>query len=228
MAFDLSRLNPSGEYEIRQGVVSALLADGWHRDKIRLEIPLGTNSSEGRADIVLLGTEKLAAIELKSAKDKFCPKAIRAQCQQYKRFFDCVASVVDKKHHQYLEIKNKAQGWTRYDNNFRDVDFQYSHLFGHISDDGEKAMTGFSTAVFARKSYSTTGLSMANILWASEIKKIFGISTKSKFIKIAREKKALQEIRPAVLLALYERPMNEWEKAFWDKFIILEPAKEIS
>lgn len=54
----------SNEYDIRACVIRYLLADGWKREDLRIEIPLDTASSNGRADILCLGKDYIGHIDL--------------------------------------------------------------------------------------------------------------------------------------------------------------------
>ena len=67
----------SNEDDLRLCVIRQLLTEGWKREDIRLEIPMCTASSGGRADIVCLSDKYIGAIELKSGKDKYCPNSIK-------------------------------------------------------------------------------------------------------------------------------------------------------
>ena len=100
------------------------MQDGIGRDQIRIEIPLDMASSEGRADIVVL-THQIRGIELKSGKDKFCPVAIKQQCQQYNRAFDACGTIVDVVHRK--EWSEKIDHGTRFHSNWGDVEAQYCH-----------------------------------------------------------------------------------------------------
>lgn len=85
------------EFDIRLAVVDELLAAGIDQKNIRIQIPLDTNSSEGRADIVLLLDGKIFCIELKSGSDKAEKDVLNRQIEPYRRAFDGVGVIVDER-----------------------------------------------------------------------------------------------------------------------------------
>lgn len=223
----------SKEFDIRAAVVTGLLADGLQRNQIRLEIPLDTASSNGRGDIVVLHSDRLLCVELKSGKDKYCEKALSLQCEAYHRAFDAVAIVADYAHYRAIRHPEEVspQGWTRYaytSDNWQVPHATYYHNSRII---GDKHITSEPKAVESliahlrnwTESRHTSVHEMGRLLWASEIKQRFGFKTKGDFITHARENMCLAELRPHVIMALQTRPDNEWEKSFWNRY-----AKELA
>jgi hypothetical protein len=206
----------SCEFDIRSAVVRRLLLDGFARDQIRLEIPLDIASSEGRADIVLL-TDRIQGIELKSGKDKFCPVAIKEQCRQYNRAFDACGTVIDVAHRR--EWDEKLDHGTRFHSNWREVDVQYCHESRQLQTVWREPIPDLCNQLFQWPSQKTSVYDMCLLLWAAEAKDIAGSKTgKYEFCNRMREYGRLSEVRPLVIASLKNRPLNKWEASFWRRF----------
>ena len=205
----------SNEYDIRVAVVKTLINEGVAIKDIRIEIPLDTASSNGRADIVLLINNKVGCIELKSGKDKYNEQDLRIQTDRYKRAFDYCIAVVDDIHKQEKIIKKDFSN--HLETNWRAVDVSYNHQtnefnFGYLEN--------FLQRIHQHPSYTTCAYDMLNILWASDIKEITGkkSATKCKIVNEWRQSRCLNDVRPLVRQALVERPLNKWEESFWEKY----------
>ncbi len=207
----------SDEYDIRSSVVKALLSEGIERENIRIEIPLDTASSNGRADIVVLLEKAIGCIELKSGKDKFKSEDVRQQCERYNRAFDYCGIIVDLSHKKITEY-DCGGGYTSTRDNWSGVDASYCHETKQVTAKWRNGQ--IVENVFDYPSHKTCVYDMLSILWSSEVGKIIGKAkgNKSKFISVWREEKSLSEIRPLVIAALRERPFNCWEQKFWLRF----------
>lgn len=218
-------MSKSAEHDIRAAVVSNLLADGYSREQIRLEIPLDTASCEGRGDVVLLN-DWLNCIELKSGKDKYHPDDIKTQRNRYSRAFDAVITCVDRIHFRCEEIE--AYGCKQLRNNWYGVDIQYCHEARQLqkacywsSGEDRKPLSGKGVDVLlnSKRCPKISIYDVASLLWAEEAKAILGNNTtKCGFVRYMREYGKLSELRPLVISALKKRPLNKWEAAFWAKF----------
>ncbi len=206
----------SNEFDIRRAVVAGLLKSGVHRRDIRIEIPLDTNSSAGRADIVVLLDKKIGCIELKSGRDKFCRVAIRAQTDIYRRSFDYCATIVDKIHKKET-IEERSWGKQRV-SNWDDITAEYHHDTGLIVEDcgqyGPREIHFLPIKLFNRMSHRTCVYDMLSILWKHDI----GRGTKCGTIEKWRQEKSLIEVREIVIAALHDRPFNKWEEKFWSQY----------
>lgn len=202
----------SNEFDIRACTISGLLKSGIERRDIRIEIPLDTNSSNGRADIVVLLGKKIGCIELKSGKDKFCKDAIRMQTDVYKRCFDYCAIIVDKTHKR--ETVEECSWGKRSVSNWIDVTAEYCHDTRTIVEDcgryGLRELPHLAQRLFQHMSSRTCVYDMLNILWKSDLP-----GTKYATINKWREEKNLLQAREIVLEALRGRPLNKWEEKFW-------------
>ena len=220
----------SVEYDIRAATVALLLASGIERRLIRIEIPLDTASSAGRADIVIPRPKMLYCVELKSGKDKFDEEALREQTRHYRRVFDAVAIVADKVHFKEWEQESGSYKYKRH--NWNRVNAAYCHDTKAFLNDfehkkGREAM-GYERIVpirhadrifdYPAPSSATAPRDMLHILWADEVKRLTGYKQKSIFIRHAREELCLREARELVVKALSERPLNKWEEKFWERY----------
>jgi hypothetical protein len=215
----------SDEFDIRAAVVGLLLASGIKREEIRIEIPLDTASSAGRADIVLLRPKELVCIELKSGKDKYDQADLREQTRHYRRVFDVVSVVIDKVHFREREENGIGRhNWDR-------VNAAYCHETKAFIDDYQyksKRVIEHHAHIldYPAPSSVTSPNDMLHILWADECKTLTGYRQKSLFIRHARENLCLREVRDIVLKALSRRPLNKWEEKFWDRFDKKESGAE--
>lgn len=216
----------STENDIRKAVVNKLLSEGLSKDQIRIELPLDTGSCGGRADIVVL-SNALGCIELKSGKDKYTKEALEQQCNQYKRAFDGCITCVDLVHYREKDVgvRGSVTGAYYKTDNWSAVDVQYSHKRRRL----EHPNTACSREEFVNQEFSNSLIDLVFrwqnptciydvclLLWASEIKELFGTKqTKSGFVDDMRENGKLSELRPLVIKALRNRPLNKWEDAFW-------------
>lgn len=206
----------SNEYDIRACVIKTLLHSGIARNRIRIEVPLDTNSSNGRTDIVVLLDKKIACIELKSGRDKFSPEAIKEQTSVYKRTFDYCAVIVDKIHKKET-MEQRIWGQQRL-SNWKWVTATYCHATRAILEDGGRArlmaIPHLPTTLFLHASRRTCVYDMLSILWKADI----GRGTKCGTIDKWRQEMSLIEAREIVTEALLNRPFNKWEEKFWRKF----------
>lgn len=201
----------SNEYDIRAAIVRHLLADGWKREHIRIEIPLCTASSGGRADILCIGDDYIGCIELKSGKDKFCRKALKEQCRPYKRAFDYCAVVADIEQHVRVTTEFYGCRGKRWDDNFDDVALVYHHNYWDskasyfttaVSHEKSMAVDKVTPHLFPpnyRKSRRTSVYDLAQVLWRDELVHLFGKGTKSGHEIKARDEYGLKEFRNSTL-----------------------------
>lgn len=232
----------SDEYRIRRCTVAKLLADGWPRGNIRLEIPMSTNSSGGRVDVVLLDDAYTACIELKSGRDKLENDLLVPQIAQYKRAFDHCAVIADESLFRSIEHRTACSAWSC--DNFKHVDLAYKYNFykmegvflrqprrGLYDKTPEPpALEQITPVLFPRgchgSSRYTSVIDMAQILWADELRAIFGgKGTKSGLELKAKEEMSVKQFRPLFIEMLRGRPLNEWEAKFWDMFDGKPPKK---
>ncbi len=224
----------SDEFLIRFATIERLIAEGWKRENIRIEIPMSTNSSGGRADIVCLDDAYTGCIELKSGKDRLENDLLAVQMRQYERAFDYCAAIADNE--LYRCVTTEAFSSMRCDDNFRSVTLAYRHdwvnMKGIFMENPKKGMNKpmpsalekISDILFPRHhswrrgSGTTSVIDMASVLWADELRKILGKGTKSGLEQKAREEMSTKQLRPLFIKALRERPQNEWEIAFWKRF----------
>ena len=217
----------SNEYALRKEVVKKLLSENWMREDIRIEIPLSTASADGRADIVCIGDDFLGAVELKSGKDKFCPAKLKAQIEPYKRAFDYCATVVDSEHYRRVETVVGLGNHPRVQNNFNNVDvifhYNYWKFKGEFRDTAhcQEPVEHLTPSLFRgyRRSGKTSSRDMAAVMWKDELCKALGNkNTRSHNIDIVRREYGADKIRPLLMQALRDRPLNDWEITFWEKY----------
>jgi len=218
----------SVEYDIRACAVRCLMRLGADRKDIRIEIPLDTASSNGRADIVLLRPNGLFCVELKSGRDTFETDALKTQLDVYRRCFDAVALIADKVHRKTVQHKSERHYHTWETDNWNDVHATYCHDTRSIGDfiaprgEGKSVHPLLSLQHLFRwsaESCKTCVYDMLGILWADEIRAHCGSRTsKSGFISEARQSLCLNEARKIVCKSLRDRPLNAWEEKFWSRF----------
>jgi len=211
----LKRDKYSDEYDVRACVVSALLAWGVPRNKIRIEIPLDHNSSGGRADIIVIG-DRLRCIEIKSGKDIF-DKSVNKQVAGYKRVFDSVALVADLRHRK-VEEKPCRSNWDMVCGSYCHETKSMLGRWAHYEEKPKSIQHHDRLFDYPAVSHMTSPLDMACILWAGEIKRLTGWKSKSGFIQHATENLSLKQVRDLVRTAMIERPFNKWEEKFWTRF----------
>lgn len=198
------------EFDIRAAAVKTMLEQGIERSDIRIEIPLDTSSSGGRADIVLLNNELLRCIELKSQRDKVDVEKLWQQISPYEHCFDAVGVIVDFSHYKKIERSTIAH-CTRYHIQDKAVIASY---YGH----GEPKKVNSITHELLYPSYKTCVPYMARLLWREDIVKVIGKCTREGAFKQWRETMRLKDLRPIVIKALRQRPLNKWEEEFWKRF----------
>jgi hypothetical protein len=217
----MSKAKLSTEFDIRLATVCKLMANGIKREDIRIEIPLDTASSGGRADIVILSEKSLACVELKSGKDKYCKIALKQQCEHYEKTFDFVASIVDISHYRVTK-EQRDWGILEQDNWPYSIGAAYCHNSKIIGYNERGDVLEHENLLPRIYSYYPSGDTnpqcMARILWASEIKTAFGVKAKSSYLRGIRDDINLKQIRPIVVNALRNRDYNLWEQKFWKCF----------
>ena len=200
----------TNEYDIRKAVVLKLLEQGIDRSDIRIEIPIGTNSSGGRCDIVLLHNDMLGCIELKSGKDKVKKDDIKSQLKPYKRAFDYVGVVACSTHNK----DDLPYGALYHFSNENIVGYKPFKFDPVIRD------SNIYISLSHHKSAITSPPDMLNLLWKKDVCDIIGKKniTRSSVLSDWKENKSLSEIRPLVINALRTRPLNAWEESFWNRY----------
>jgi len=214
----------SNEYDIRLAVVKSLMEIGIDRGSIRIEIPLDTASSGGRADILVL-THLLTCIELKSGKDKYDHTGINKQLSQYHRPFDGTVLIVDDVHRKEI-VNKKDERITSWSNNWGPVNIGYNHAEGKLTN----TISDWGLQHYiAKDGWRTSVIDVCSLLWVSEIREQFGWKrSKQEFIRHMRENARLCDVRPKVIAALRSRPLNLWEKKFWNTYDgIKEPDAQL-
>lgn len=206
----------SGEYQIRAAVVKRLLEEGVGRKDIRIELNLRREDKMfvGRADIAVVLDECLICIELKSGRDRYDPDSLWEQCRSYTKSFDYVASVVDFTHFRVIEegeyLRNNWCGSIR---------ATYCHKKKRLFDcDRGKLyeLDSFLDYILRfNPSMETNPRFMIELLTIEERCKLLGDYS---YLENNRENMSLGLIRPFVVKALEERPLNKHEQRFWTRF----------
>lgn len=220
----------SDEYDIRSHVVRKLIKEGWDRGNIRIEIPLSTASHGGRVDLVCLADDYIGSVELKSGKDKLESDLLKDQIKKYERAFDYCGVIADQSLYKSVRTTTAGGGYSER-NNFQHVDIAYYHhpwqdkycFKNHPDRETTQHNIDTITPILfphtGRSSKLTCSYDMACVLWADELRKIFKSSkgTKWFFEQQVREEFGAKEFRPLMIEALRSRPLNDWEKKFWEK-----------
>lgn len=214
------KIEKSDDYTIRAACVTQLLARGFTRASIRHEITLDTSSSGGRADIVVLADAGIAGIEIKSGRDTL--DRCETQARQYKRAFDRLLLVADRRHVPLGDYNARPKHWGAvacYDAG------ALTDIHAHINPIWPINAMGASD--------DTSPFGMLSLLWANEACVAVascGVLTKTRCIAIPRgaEHMSLKEIRAQVVKLLRARHLNRWEEAFWRKFDAATPVLGIA
>lgn len=200
-------MNKSYDYDIRAGACLRLFEQGVERRSIRHEIPMGTASSGGRIDMLVL-TDRIVGIEIKSARDKLT--RLEEQRRAYSLACDGFLPLIDKKHLGNGSDIYSAIPWCSEEGEFLNA-------FGGRKPD--------LTAPTYSWSNDTSIAAMARLLWASETKFVAeticgGTKFKTRMSSVdwLRENARLNEVRPLVIEHLRSRVLNRWEEAFWKRF----------
>lgn len=208
----------SKDFDIRAGLVRALLAAGVKRECIRHELTLDSSSSDGRADIVIIGAEALIGVEIKSGSDNF--DLLPQQTERYRCRFDRMVIALDSRHSEAWGAHNWeiTTHWSRccvgWDGSATEVNTS-------IHECGWAAMT--QTRTRSHSHLRLSAAAMLSLLWANEACAVaadLGVncSTRSKAIPYAAENFSIHEIRKAVAAQLLARRLNRWEESFWCRF----------
>lgn len=211
----------TNEYGIRKSAITRLLSEGISRGDIRLEITLDTSSSGGRADIVLLRDNAICGVELKSCLDK--TDRAEQQIKSYGFCFDHSFLLSSSRHGEWL--KSSSLRYTNRLGLYCPESRLFTDLYGHPYDDN-RAITSFpalTTRISRYKNHETNTAMMARLLWRSEATEIarqagLRYATRHCALNDIQEHMALKDLRPHVIAALRERPLNNWETAFWQQF----------
>lgn len=201
----------SRDFDIRAGVVTKLLAEDVLRRDIRHEIPLGSFSEKGRADVVVL-TDRILGFEIKSGRDKL--DRLAAQREAYGRHFDLAAAILDRRHYDKAPYHRGLTLCWEQDSasliNLAGVPLRTPRRY-HFSD---------RTAVG----------DMASLLWRDEMISVartfagFRFKTRTAALDWARENMSLAKLRPCVIEMLRRRPLNGHETTFWADFDAMDVA----
>lgn len=200
------------DYDVRRAVIERLISEGFDKKDIRQELTLDTNSSDGRADIVVLTEQGIWGIEIKSGSDKL--DRVMNQHSSYELAFDGTFFVIDKLHCEKFDtlrgmVKYKSVAWCH---------------------DTKTFITQYGNPVFnlrhqiqIYKSSETSVVAMARLLWKEEIcplsKSLGGPGgTRCGAISWLHQNANLKELRPLVTAAIKARVPNRWEETFWKRF----------
>lgn len=219
----------TNDFDVRRAVVSALIDKGFPRCAIRHEITFDTNSADGRADLVLAHDRCLIGVELKSGKDTLT--RIDRQRSAYKARFDHLCLVLDRR----FEPETVHAAW--------DLDFGYLRI-AERGDDGVvsiRRMSGVGGHPAPWENRFRAGVTgdrlspfaMLSMLWASEVTMVAqALMTRGdlvpvkakqryKLIPHMAENARLADLRPLVIQALRDRPLNRWEQGFWARYDVV-------
>lgn len=197
------------DFDIRFAITKQLLMDGIPRSDIRHEIPLDTNSHDGRADMAVIFPAGIFAIEIKSGSDKMDRAEEQMRMQGYA--FDGCGIIADILHDDKIPGHRHAtycDGTKKFYHSYK-FDIKYQ---AHISSWPLINITSW-------KSYRTSPAAMINLLWRTEVQKIRG--SRGNRCDISRwmsENMSLKEMRPLVIECLRGRVLNKWEESFWKKY----------
>lgn len=206
-----ARSRYSNDYDVRKALVRQLLQEGMERSHIRHELTLGTSSSGGRADVVLIHDGKLKGIEIKSGKDVL--DNLEQQDFNNSLAFDETARIIDKRH---FGDKQPCISSVYCHDTKRFVSY-FRGDYLPIEESQWRDSRQLLTSVF-RESYRTSIGFMANLLWRDEIVAICGRRTRWECLQWVREYGTLNTFRKSVIQKLLERPLSKWEQAFWNRF----------
>jgi hypothetical protein len=115
------------DFDIRAALTKTLIDNGIERRDIRHEIPLDTSSSEGRADMVVLTSQKLFGFEIKSGSDTLdrCDR----QMISYAQAFDGYGIISDTKHSEKLKHEYRHVFYDPTENRFSE-NFEWERKYG--------------------------------------------------------------------------------------------------
>jgi hypothetical protein len=216
------------DYDLRHAVVTALLGAGFTRDAIRHEITLDSSSSDGRADVVIADDAALFGIEIKSGKDKLT--RLPDQGARYRRRFDHLTLVIDKKH-EAAEVFGENCEFNADIGAFNSVIVYDGGVLRGVKNwhwrNESKApwSRGGYRQTLAGQSGSLSPHAMLCLLWQAEVSQIGEElfpgkipSARCRAIPRLSEMASLSQLRPLVADALRMRGLNRWEEAFWRDF----------
>jgi len=200
----------SSDAQIRNALVSRLLAAGYVREQIRHEVPLDLASSDGRADLVVIRSDALVGVEIKSGKDTL--ERLTKQRPRYSARFDRIVIFSDARHSPKHE-----PWWHGWETCSVTMTTSGAIEFGDNYWSGMGALTGSG---IQRGSNHLSAAAMLSMLYTSEIRRIAGDpdATRSSDGPRLAEIMPMREIRAAVSEALRSRAHNRWEDKFWQQF----------
>ena len=203
----------SKDYDVRAAVVAALLERGVPRRDIRHEITLDTSSAGGRADVVVL-RDRLITIEIKSGSDKL--DRLKTQVNRYKRSFDFVKVVADRRHAEAI-----FNGYSVYGTVYWCGETQ--QFVGGWYDNLKPCEPMLITSHYGTYSSETSVVDVARLLWRNEAVRVSLLlggpgGTREAAISWMRENARLADVRPLAIKELRNRLPNRWEDAFWKRF----------
>lgn len=208
----------SNDFMIRRELVRKLLETGIPRNHIRHETTLDSSSSDGRADLVVMRSERLIGVEIKSGVDTLARLA--QQRPRYSARFDRIVLVCDAKHKPW---DNGADyfGWQGWECCTATFDGE-NVSFGENYWNGLGALISPQFREIERSDYLAPR-AMLQMLWANEIATLCKargseIDTRSRGIPFLAESYSMKELRAGVSAALIARQLNRWEEKFWTQF----------
>jgi hypothetical protein len=213
----------SKDFDIRAGLVRALLHYGLERRQIRHELPLDTYSSDGRADIVILGHEALIGAEIKSGSDTF--DRLVDQAESYGCRFDDKVLVKDIRHRE-----KAAPGWN-YSHILMDWDGAISTIWRNEHLDQRNQLSALLDGT--RRQWvprRQSPVALLSLLHCDEVEAAaawcgFKVKTRHRAISLLAQEVPLKTIRRQVIAMLGLRELNRWEKAFWTRFDALDQSE---
>lgn len=206
-------LTKSKDYDIRAAVVRWLLANGFKREQIRHEITMDTASAGGRCDMLLLATNALIAVEIKSGSDKLDRlKDQETAGEMAADYFWLFADMRHKKDLPYTRTRFLVDGQKI----MNDYANQEATLVWSNGIPYENKWGG-------GRSTTTTPRRMASLLWKSETDWLalaceIPKGSRCKVIAAIQEQESLSSIRSIVTDLLRKRKLSKWEESFWVRF----------
>jgi hypothetical protein len=203
----------SKDYDVREALVRQFISEGVPRSHLRHEITLGTSSSEGRTDLVVIHDNRLKSCEIKSGADTL--KNLEKQDLFSSLAFDATARILDKRHFGDKQPTVRAV----YCHDTKRFVAYWRGEYIPIEDSHWRDDRKLVTSIFS-ESPRTNIVSMANLLWRDELLEICGAHHKTRWACQCwlKEYGRLSEFRKHAIERLIARPLSKWEEAFWKRF----------
>ncbi|WP_376956438.1 hypothetical protein ABNQ39_00300 (plasmid) [Azospirillum sp. A26] len=218
----------TNDIDLRLAVTRALLDAGVPRDAIRHEITLDSNSSDGRADMVIALDRCITGIEIKSGKDTL--DRLDSQRERYGARFDRLCLVLDVRHEPNDGYAMAALG------------FGVGRVYEGDALRKCQGDFGCSAAPWEPPGWSDirradwgagermSPYAMLAMLWAEEVGVVGAdlvrsgcvpptpLDTRYRLIPYLAEHASIGQLLPRIAAALRARRLNRWEEAFWARY----------